>query len=377
MNNCIGIILSSVDFSSEVKAFSSLAETRPAYMIPFAGRYRIIDFALSSMSNYNPSRVMLYGGNNIRSTLDHIGDGKSWELNRRNNGLFINPQSFTSGNAPSIIQSYYDSIRFFEDASAENIHIMNPMDIVKVDLDEAYDVFLKNDYDVMLFYENVTDREGQYTNMHKLILDEQGEFLNIGVNLGTNERFALYLERLFIKKDLFIELVKKSLEMGDANTLIRAIYNHKNRLKIGVYEVSGPVMVINNLNAYYRANMSLLDPETYDDLFFRGGMVYTKSKDEPSTMYAEDAEAKNSLVANGCIIDGQVENSILFRGVQIEKGAIVRNSILNEKTVVKKNAVVVNVVSDKNAIIGEGVSIAGAYAHPFVVAKHARIERQE
>ncbi|MDD7592900.1 MAG: glucose-1-phosphate adenylyltransferase subunit GlgD [Peptoniphilaceae bacterium] len=375
MKDCIGIIISTRETQGRSVGFGPLAEKRPDYMIPFAGRYRIVDFALSAMSNYQLSRVMLYGGNNIRSTLDHIGDGKSWELNRRNNGLFINPPSYEPQHDPSIIRTYYDSITFFEESSAQNILIMNPMTLSKVDLNEAYAEFKNSDADVMLFYKNISDREGYYTNMRKLILDENGNFLNIGVNLGTNEVFPLYMDYLFIKKDLFIELVTKSLEQGDAATLIRAINNYKNRINIKAYEVKTPVIVINNINSYYRANMQLLNPEVYDDLFFNGGMVYTKSKDEPSTIYADHAHVQNSLVANGCIIEGQVENSILFRGVHVQKNAIVRNSILNEKTVVEENAVVVNTITDKNATIARGVTVAGAYAHPFVVGKNVTIER--
>ncbi|WP_071705505.1 glucose-1-phosphate adenylyltransferase subunit GlgD [Murdochiella vaginalis] len=375
MKDCLGIIYSRYDGTHGYRDFGRLSENRPDYMIPFGGRYRIIDFALSSLSNYSLSRVILYGGNNIRSTLDHVGDGKNWELNRRNNGLFINPPSRNWDQHPSIIQTYYDSITFFEESTASNIHVMNPMMITKADLDEAYDRFLESGDDVLLFYKNIEDRGGVYTNMSKLILDDQGNFVNMGINLGTNEAFPLYLERMFIKRTVFVELVKRSLERGSATTLVEAVDKERKRLKIGVYEVSAPVLVINDIYSYFQASMSLLDQDLYQEIFFRDNMVYTKSKDEPSTMYASSANVRNSLVANGCIVEGQVENSILSRGVHVHKDAIVRNSILNEKTVVGPNAVVVNTITDKQAVIEEGVTLAGAYSHPFVVGKKEVISR--
>lgn len=121
--------------------------------------------------------------------------------------------------------------------------------------------------------------------------------------------------------------------------------------------------------------MSLLEKKNYDELFFRDGMVFTKSKDEPSALYEEEASVQNSLVANGCSIEGRVENSILSRGVHIHKNAIVRNCILNEKTVVKENAVLVNVITDKRAVIEAGVTLAGAQTQPYVIAKNKIVTR--
>ncbi len=374
MKDCIGIIISSQD-GPQGSGFGPLTKTRSDYMIPFGGRYRLVDFALSCMSNYSMGRVMLVGGEYLRSTLDHVGDGKSWELNRRNNGLFINPPNRVSGKDTSTIEAFYDVITFVEETKADNVMIMNPMILSKVDLSEAYEQFKQQNWDAMLFYQNVSDREGLYTQMRKLILDENGRFINIGVNLGTNEQFPLYIDRLFMKKRVFVDLVKNSMEQGNASSLVQAIRNNRARMNIGAYDIRVPALVINDINSYFRANMELLNPEIYDEIFFRGGMIYTKSKDEPSTMYGDTAHVHNSLVANGCVIEGQVENSILFRGVHVAKNAIIRNSILNEKTVVKENAVVVNTVTDKNATIEESVTVAGAYAHPYTVGKNVVVTR--
>lgn len=367
MKDCTGIIISTRDDS----AYGELTTRRPDYMIPFGGRYRMIDFSLSNMSNHNLHNVLLYAGQNVRSTLDHIGNGEDWELNRRTNGLVINPATIDElSKLNSEIQTYFDSMTYFEHLETDHIYIEDPMVIAKVDLKEAFTCYRDHDYDAMLLYKKADDQEGFYVGQRKLILDADGSILNLGMNLGTSPEFNLYLDRLFIKTEVFNDLVKDSIEKGSAKTLARAIINHKSELKIGTYPVPGHVEVVSDIDAYYRANMHLLDTEVYDELFDQGGMVYTKSKDEPSTMYKKSAKVGHSLIANGCLIDGQVENSVLFRGVVIKPGAIVRNCILNQSTVVEENAVVINTVTDKYARIESGVTVSGAPNNPYIVGKN-------
>ncbi len=374
MKTCSGIIIS----PGKSKDFGPLAYTRPDYMLPFGGRYRLIDFALSNMANYNISHVVLFAGNNVRSTLDHIGNGSDWELNRRKNGLLINPMSYDEYTKhPSAIYTYHDAIPFFKSVAHENIYIEDPMILAKPDISSAYDDFLENDYDVMILYKKEMDEQGYFNGMKKLVLDEEGRFLNIGYNLGTKTEVDMGLGRIFIKTKVFIDLVEDAIENGSADTIMKAIQNHRKRLKIGTYKIDSRTSFIYDINSYYRANMKLLDPVSYRELFNEGGMVYTKAKDEPSTLYTETAKSSNSLVANGCIIEGQVENSVIFRGVHVHKNAIVRNCILNQDAVVKEDAVCVNTITDKNAVIGKGVTIAGAINNPYVVAKGQEIRNSD
>lgn len=367
MKNCTGIIIST-DLKNN---YGGLSKSRPDYMLPFGSRYRLIDFALSNMSNYNLAHVMLYAGSNVRSTLDHIGDGKSWEMNRRNNGLMINPPAFSEWTRQqSAIQTYFDSLTYYEQADQDNIYIKNPMTITKVNLNHAYDEFIDHNYDVMLLYKRSEDSTGKYNGMTKIIMNSDGKFLNIGMNLGTQPHVDLYIGDLFIKKNVFMDLVKDSMEKSNATNLIQAISAHKNRLDIGLMEIDSHIEIIHDLVSYYEANMNLLNREIYQEIFYKGGMVYTKSKDEPSTVYRTGARVSNSLVANGCKIQGQVENCIVFRGVEIEKGAIVRNSILNQGTVVKADSVMVNCITDKYATIESGVTIMGSTSAPYVVGKN-------
>lgn len=372
MKKCIGIIKS--DDSKDTK-YNTLTKTRPDYMLPFGGRYRVIDFTLSNFSEHGISKVLMYTGTNIRSTFDHIGNGRSWGLDRRNDGITINPPMHSPYGDDSEISTFYQSLRYFEDADQEYIYISNPMLISRIDITRAYEEFLKNDYDVMFLYRKQDDGAGDYLGSKKIITDKDGNPINIGVNLGTENIFNMYIENMFIKKNVFMNLVKTGLEKGDATTLISAIFNNKHRLNVGTLEVFRHVEYIRDLNSFYRANMNLLNYGVYADLLMTGKGIMTKSKDEPSTLYLDGNSVRNSIVANGTIIAGDVQNSIVFRGVKIGKNAIIKNSIIFQKAVIEDNAVIVNSIVDKNAVIKENVFVQGAINNPYVVEKNMIVDK--
>lgn len=372
MNTLIGIINSSTEFSD----FQSLLKTRSDYMLPFAGRYRLVDFTLSNLSFHGLAKVLLCAGKNIRSTLDHVGNGKSWGMDKRTDGLMINPMGINEYGAKlSEIATYYDSLKYFEESKQKDVYVANPMFLSRINITKAYNIFLENDYDVMFLYRKQNDVSGQYLNCKKIIFDENGKVINIGKNLGTEDIFNMYIENLFIKKEIFIKLVKEGVEKGDAYTLAEAIMNQKDCLNIGTLELFRHVEYIRDLPSFYKANMNLLNIGIYYDLLVSGGGILTKSKDAPSTLYLPGNQTKNSIIANGCIIEGEVENSILFRGVKVGKNSIIKNSIIFENTVIEEDSIVVNSILDKNVIIKSKVFVQGTQNNPYVVEKNKVIER--
>ena len=150
-------------------------------------------------------------------------------------------------------------------------------------------------------------------------IDKEGRLIDIGMNLGTQKSFNHYLEMLFMKKDLFLEIIRETIESGEAHYFKEALLARKDRYKINTYEFKGHVDYIRDIKTYYEANFNLLKKDVSMELFFEGGTIYTKTKDEPSTLYKETANVQNSLIANGCVIEGNVDSSIIFRGVKIGK----------------------------------------------------------
>lgn len=375
MDRCIGIINSGDKDSN----FGGLCKHRPVYMLPFGGRYRLVDFTISNMVNNGIKTVTIYTGKKMRSTMDHIGNGNPWDLNRRFNGLFIFPPLFENdyGLYTGDIHQFHSTEHFFEQAKEKYIFICNPDVLAKVDLNEAFNKFIETDADFTLFYKNQEDPDGDFIHKDKMILDSQGNLESIGLNLGTETEFNLFLEMGFIKKEVFLDLVRTSIERGDTYYLRDAMLRNRGKYRINTYEFKGHVENISDLKHYYDANMDLLDDKIADELFYKNGLIFTKSKDEPSTWYGENAMIKNSIVANGCIIDGHVENSVIFRGVKIGKGAVVKNSIVMQKSDIGINSTIVNSILDKYTCVDEGASIAGNSAMPYVVEKNQRIRKDD
>ena len=374
MENCLGIITMG-NMDKQESNFASLCKKRPIYMLPFGGRYRLIDFTISNMVNHGISTVAVYTGDKIRSTMDHLGNGKPWDLNRRFNGLFLFPPIQSLARKGEIAE-LYSTIDFFDNCKDENVLLIHPNYLGSVNLKEAYYDFIETDADMTLIYKKQVDPWGQYINCDKIILDKNGKFKNIGINLWTEQEFNMYIGMIILKKKVLLEILKKAVEDGETTYLKEAIIVYKDKYKINTHEFKGHIERINDLKSFYDANLNLLKKEISQEIFFGGGPVFTKTKDEPSTFYSDSSQVHNSLIANGCIIEGNVENSIVFRGVKIGKNVIVKNSILMQKSEVHENAIVVNTIMDKYSSIGEGLRIVGNSTMPYVVEKSKDLRKE-
>lgn len=374
MDNCLGVLINkNIDNN-----FGRLCENRPSYMLPYGGRYRLIDIAISNLVNNGVKSIALYTGEKVRSTIDHLGDGKPWELNRRFSGLSLFPPSYEDrypvGNLRDIDQLYSTEL-FFESSKEKYVFIGDPNTIAKVNLSEAYKKFINSNADITFIFKEQDDPRGDYVNYDKIHVDCDGKFTNMGLNLGIEKIFNLSMGMYFIKKEVLLSLINGAIEKGNGNSLKETIIANKNRLKINTYEFKGHVEFIDDLISYYKANLNLLEPDIYKEVFFHQGIIYTKAKDEPPTIYKKISKVQNSVIANGCVIEGVVENSILFRGVKVGRNAIIKNSILMQKSEVADNAVVMNSIIDKFGYIGKEVVIAGSPYIPYVVQKRGTLRK--
>ncbi|MFA7412537.1 MAG: glucose-1-phosphate adenylyltransferase subunit GlgD, partial [Tissierellaceae bacterium] len=285
MDKCLGIITALERDSN----FGSLCKNRPSYMLPFGGRYRLIDFTISNMVNHNIRTIAVYTGEKIRSTMDHLGDGKPWDLNRRINGLFLYPPindnhiGFRMGD----IAQLYSTMEFFHRTREEYVFLSNPNIIAKLNIEEAFRHFISSGADMTLIYKEQSDPEGKLINCDKIHIRENGLFENLGVNLSTEEKFNHYIGMAFVKKNILIKIIKDSIENGNTSHFKDALILYKDKYIINSYEFKGHVETIRDLRSFYKANLNLLSKDISRELFFKGGAIYTKSKDEPSTLYTE------------------------------------------------------------------------------------------
>lgn len=373
MERCLGV----VSYTNMDKDFGILCKNRSSYMLPFGGRYRIIDFALSNMVNHNIRTVSVYTGEKVRSALDHLGNGKPWELNRRINGLFIFPPQCDDERKPlGDVYQYHKTEEFFLRAKEDYIYIVNPNIIGKYDLTSAYRYFRETDSDITIMYKDISCKNGDNIGAQNTVLDGDGNFKNIGVNLGTKNHFSMFLDTGFVKKEVFLDIVRRTIETGEDLDFRQAVLKYKDLYKINAFEFKGHIENIRDIKSYFNSNMNLLKGEIFKELFFEGGPIYTKSKDEPPTLYSNVSCVENSLIANGCIINGRVENSIIFRGVKIGENTVVRNSIIMQKSEVLEESVLVDTILDKHVRIGAGVNLIGSKSLPYIVEKNAVEERE-
>ncbi|WP_311491686.1 glucose-1-phosphate adenylyltransferase subunit GlgD [uncultured Anaerococcus sp.] len=356
--------------------YGPLCKVRPDYMLPFGGRYRIIDFALSNLANYDINRVILYAGGKLRSALDHVGNGKSWELNRRNGGLMINPIGLDGKGSKSEIETYYDTIVYFQEHDFEYVYVKNPMYIVKEDISDAIEKLKEENLDCLILSNKVVDKDGEYLNQSIINSDEDGKPSGVGLNLGITDTVDLFLGSLLMKKESFLSVLRHAMQENVYNSLLSAIFAYPGNINIDFYRQDKEFEIIKDFNSFYEVNMRLLNQETFDKLFYEDGLVYTKSKDEPSTSYTKNANVKNSLIANGGIIEGEVENSIIFRGAKIGKGAIIRNSIIFQDSVIGDGAILNFVITDKGTEIGHDVRLFGNRANPYVTSKNESLDQR-
>lgn len=376
MKNCLGII----NLSESDNNMNLLCHSRPTAMLPFAGRYRLIDFTLSNMVNSGITAIGVYTGNKVRSVMDHLGSGQAWDLDRKINGMFIFTPTYdyNVAFAPKFgdLRHFHQNISFIRYAPQENLLFAKSYMLMNINYQKAYQEFVDSDADISMIYKRVNDPENRFLGCDKIHLDENGNFESIGTNLGIDESFNLSLEMYFMKKSVYFDLLYNAIEKGTAHYLREAVFSGLDRYKVHTSEFGGSVFCINNVKNYYDANMAILNPEIASELFYKNGLILTKVKDEPSTYYKPQCTVKNAFVANGCQIDGFVENSIIFRGVKIEKGCIVRNSIIMQKTQIGQNAHLNYAILDKRSRVKEGVTLIGDPSSPFVGGKKSMISRE-
>ncbi|MBM7562353.1 glucose-1-phosphate adenylyltransferase subunit GlgD [Fusibacter tunisiensis] len=375
MKNCLGII----NMSENDSTMGALTQNRPTAMLPIAGRYRVIDFVLSNMVNSGITGIGVFTGNKVRSVMDHLGSGQPWDLDRKLNGLFVFTPTYDYHSIHRKIgdlELFFENNSFVKYAKQDYLLFSKSYMLANIDYNEAFKAFLESGADISIVYKKVKDKSNAFLGCDKIHFDDDGVFESIGTNLGMDIEFNMSMEMYFIKKSVYFEILYDAVEKGNANYLKQAIFNNLDKYKVHTHEFKGHVFPINTIKNYFNANMGILKSDIEKDLFFSNGHILTKVKDEPSTYYKQNAKVKNSFVANGCIIDGYVENSIIFRGVKIDKGCIIRNSIVMQKSDIQENVHLNYVILDKRAKVSKGVTLIGDPSSPYIASKKATITRE-
>lgn len=365
MEKLIGVI----NLDKEHDFLNELTYFRCGAAVPFAGRYRLIDFVMANMFNSDITELAIFIKHKYRSLLDHLRVGKQWNLDRKKGGLFILPPDWHDPNDISMgeLRHFHNNMDFFFRSLAEHVLFSGSQTICKIDYRKVLNHHLENKADVTLVYKEVESLEKEHQNCKRLDVDSEGKVVNIH---NRHDNKNIFMDMFIIEKDLLIDLVKDCIAHRKADLFENGIMDNIQDLKIASYQYHGYHGLINSIESYYKTSMELLDLENYRELFMTGeGMIPTKVKDEVPTRYIKGSDVNNSLVANGCLIEGKVKNSILFREVHVEKGAKIENSIIMQKGTIGKNTALKNVILDKYVSVLENQTLIGSNEKPYVVAK--------
>ena len=356
------------------EAFGKLTQRRSAASIPFGGRYRLIDFCLSNLVNAGISDVGVITKEKYRSLMDHIGSGMHWDLDRKNGGIMILPP-FNIG-ASRVYQGYvealYGAMDFMIRCNTKYMVICDARTVANVDVTAAVRQHKETNADVTV----ICNRGFKVTNKEqamKLDIDKDGKITGMYFSQDENADDVRSMNIYVFDREKLIEAVKSSYENGGKTISADVVAANLGRLKVMAYEHKGYAAIMDCITAYRRANFELLNSDIRADLFNSDRPIYTKTRDDMPTRYGTHSLVKNSLIAEGCIIEGTVKNSVLFRGVKVEKGAVVENSILMQGVCVNENVELQNVISDKNAEISNDMIIKGTDEKAFLIEKDQKI----
>jgi len=362
MNRLLGLI----NLYEDESGMGALTKHRPLAAVPSAGRYRLIDFALSNLVNAGVRTVGVLVRDKYRALIDHLRSGKEWDLARKRDGLYILPPGFNAGTqCQSDVENFLRNLDYIYAASEDFVVICGSRTVCNLPIDQAFQYHLSVGADVTIIGRDWPD-DGTGPC---LSLDEQGQVTGICDLSESLSYDAQPLGFYILSKSLMAQLVRECAAQGCCDFFAEGVLKNIDRLKIYVFRHSGYVARIDSLTGYFQHQMELLNPRVWQELFFRYGNIFTKVKDEAPAKYLEQAKVKNSLVANGCIIEGTVENSILFRSVIVEKDAVVRNCVLMQNTRIGPNARLTYVLCDKDSQITAGRRLSGSEAAPFIVEK--------
>ena len=366
MNGLHGIIFS-YESRNDLK---ELVDFRSAASVPFGGRYRMVDFALSNLVNAGVTDVGVVLHGRYQSMIDHLGSGKVWDLSRKRGGLRILPpfnyqkewgvMPFRGKiEALAGVRSYLEEIR------QDYVVLMEGDLVVNLPLAEIQAEHVRSGADITVVCGNdsFATADGSYFEV-----DQDGRVTEVLYNMNTPRGYR-GLEVYILSTKLLKEIVDECYAKDQYSWRRDVLRAKKDTLKLNSYIWGGFAAQVRSVQEYYDRSMQLLDPKIRKELFTSARPILAKGADKSSTYVGPDGRCVNSMVAEGCRIEGVVENSILFPGVVVEKGAVVRNCVLFKESAVGKNAQLSYIIADKNVVVQENRTLMGHATYPIVVAK--------
>ncbi|RXK18916.1 glucose-1-phosphate adenylyltransferase subunit GlgD [Macrococcus sp. DPC7161] len=367
MRSLMGLI----NLANENDYLEELTYFRTGASVPFAGRYRLIDFSLSNIVNSGCHEVAIFANTKYRSLLDHLENGDNFGLDGKKSRLFVLPPDWhdPSDISRGDLRHFHNNRDFFNRSTATDVIISGSQFITNTNFKDAFKYHVETNADVTLITEDIKEFKAMHNPLKRIISEDNRVTF---INHDTNNPHV-FTGTYIIKKDKLLEIVDYCIQNYKEQFFLNGIQERLLEMFVTYYNIDVTTMYINDLKSFYKNNLRILRPDLYKNLFMKDTRIKTKTSNQPPTKFVDGCEVKNSAIANGCLIEGTVENSILYRGVCVKKGAVIKNSIIMTGCDIHENAQIENVILDKDVVVSEGKKLIGSEEKPFVVAKRQTI----
>ncbi len=371
MANVLGLIFANMHEAN----LPELKKGRAMASVPFGARYRMIDFPLSNMVNSGITQVGIITKHNYYSLMGHLGMGSEWDLARKTGGLHILPpyRSEGSGIYRGRLEALAGAAEFIAESDAEYVVLADSNVVANMDIKPMVDAHEKSGADITCVYGRGVYTADRTMTMTVLSVDEDNRIYDVlarpAISGEMNVALDVYIMRRKFLEDLIRESECRGLYSFETDILLHKLHDYK----IMGYKYENYYEIIDSMKTYYKANAAMKNREISHEVFNLERPIFTKIRDVAPAKYGIASDVKGSLIADGCIIEGTVENSVLFRGVVVKKGAVVKDSIVMQGTVIEEKASVINVIADKDVTLTKNRVITGSEEYPIFISKGANV----
>ena len=344
-----------------------LAVSRTTASVPIGGKYRVIDFVLSNMTNSGINNVGIVAQSNFLSLTDHVGSGSAYDLSKRRSNLtLLTP--YGGNSFSNAVETIYNIHGYLEHCREEYVLIEQGNVITNFDYNVLFDFHSKNNSDITFIYKKCVVPAG-YDRPVTLEIDESGKVNQIYVkpdNMAEESNFMY--GALLLRKEVLMNEIREALSRNQLD-IKRVFQETVGKFRAFAFENKGYTSFVSSINAYFSFNMDLMKKEVRDELFDPKRPIYTKVRDDAPSRYGLESKVKNSIIAQGCVIDGEVENCVISKGVYVGKGARLSNCIVMQDSHIGADTNLNYVIIDKDVQIKDGRSLMGFESYPSYIAK--------
>ena len=354
-------------------AVGAFTNQRTTAAIPFAGRYRQIDFHLSNMAAAGIRRVGIISRHNYQSLMYHIGSGEEWGMELEEGGLeFLTPFAMsTTHSYRGKLETLHSAMNFLTYGPEDEYVVMTGSSILcNIDLNDVLASHIASGRDITVVTKaGVADGKKQLDLALKL--DEQGEIMDMAVDYVAPEGYLATMDIFVLSKKYLREKVREFIARNlfhmDRDLVLGQW--QKGQLSVNVYQFKGTALYNESVEEYFRNSLALIDKDVRHDLFGYNHTVFTRVRDRVPTYYGEYCEVEDCIIADGCILEGEVENSVLFRNVTVGQGAEVENCVIMNDAVIGEGAQLKYAILDKDVVVRPGAKLCGTPNNPIIIPR--------